>query len=735
MTDKLPSMVSYWGSDGRCQFANPAYIHWIGRTQKELIGKRLDEVLDARSYERIKPRVDASHRGEAQYYETKLKTADGADVYCQVHYLPDIKHGVVQGVFVLITDVSAIKNAGLKLQEANQQLASALKEAKAANEAKGQFLSNMSHEIRTPMNSVLGFLGLALENELTPGLRRQLTTAHKAAKSLLVLINDILDLSKLQSGKIEFERLPFNLHSLIDSAVEMLAVKAIEKKLDIRVDYAADAGLCFVGDPIRIRQVVTNLLGNAIKFTDVGQISISVGAAEGYPGVVIKVADTGIGMTPEQMQRIFSPFVQADNSTTRRFGGTGLGVSICKQIVEAMGGSIGVESVIDKGSTFFVSMPLEPLPDDAECSGADDVENETARSQRRFRVLLADDIEENIELGLARLKGQGHAVDIARSGLQAVQLSAANDYDIILMDVHMPEMNGLDATREIRRVQREAKYQVPIVALTASVMASERAICMQAGMTGFIGKPIDFHELLAIMEKQVPTGRGHRNFVLPPAHDAVELPPSAGRADIAIVDLDEGCNRWGGTALYMNALSRFSSKYGDAPSEMRALVLQQDWDAAYQLSHAFKGIASTLSLVEAAAIAAEVDGLIKARKSQEALARIGVLENASARAAAQIAEITLHMETESGIESAEAAVLPIAVDAKILDSLSGTLNRDDPDAVEQALTQHAGVLPENMILRLRRCLEDYEFDQARGVIEEFRQASAVADKQEREVVP
>ena len=723
ITDKLPSMVSYWDARGRCKFANPAYQRWAGLPMAELIEKPIQEVLGDTTYNKLKPKIEAAYRGEVQYYETRLRDPSGKTIYGQVHYIPDVVYGHVVGIFVLVTDVSAIKQAELQLRQANEKLAAALDEAKAANEAKGNFLSNMSHEIRTPMNSVLGFLGLALEGELPPNLRRQLTTAHNAAKSLLMLLNDILDLSKLQSGKIEFERIPLNLQSLINSAVDMFSVKANEKKLNVRIDYAPEAGNRFYGDPMRIRQVITNLLSNAIKFTDAGTVCIAVRPATDFSGVVLTVSDSGIGMTHDQMRRIFAPFVQADTSMTRRFGGTGLGVSICRQIAESMGGTISVESEAGKGSAFHVGFPLEPLPDDVECPDADIVGNEIMHSPRRFKVLLADDIEENIELGIARLMAQGHAVDIARSGRQAMKSALSGDYDIILMDVHMPEMNGLDATRAIRQAQEGAQYQVPIVALTASVLAMERDQCMAAGMTGFVGKPIDFGELFATMEALVPAERGQKNNgSAKPASAALRAGFAAG-IDPDVVDWEEGPRRWGDTDLYVTALMRFSARYADTPQKLRALLALADWTGGYELAHAFKGIASNLSLMQAARIGAKLNDLFKAENGEGLAELLDELEAACRKAVLAVARIAddygAHRQKPAdAMEEAEETGGNLAA----LDDLLRALENDDPGAVELALGKWSAALPKRLVARIQSYLEDYEFDQAKALIDGYRQS-------------
>ncbi|PKU23991.1 PAS domain S-box protein [Telmatospirillum siberiense] len=515
VTDNLPGIVGYWDRDLRCRFANRGYLEWFGLDNEKMIGITLESALGDEFTRSNRPIIDAALSGQPQQFERTIRKPSGELGHVLAHYIPDFDSQRVIGFFAVVSDVTPIKVAEIQLREMNEKLEEALAEAKMGSLVKSQFLANMSHEIRTPMNAVLGFLGLALGHELPATVHRQLVIAHNAAKSLLVLINDILDLSRMQSGNLGIEEILFDFPALLRDALAMFQIKARDANLGLRLHYSADLPRSFVGDPMRIRQIITNLVGNAVKFTQVGTVTVSVADA-GEPGLIeLSVTDTGIGMTAEQLDRIFKPFVQADSSTTRRFGGTGLGVSICKELAELMGGRIGVESQPGKGSTFHVVLRLlpasliGPADDDAGRGDGDgDAADNPFQPKRRFRVLLAEDIGANATLAEILLAKQGHDVVTVRNGREAVDRMGEENFDVILMDVQMPVMDGLEASREIRRMKDAEKRSVPIIALTASVLAEQKNQCFEAGMTAFVAKPMDFEELFRTMEKVVPANRG-----------------------------------------------------------------------------------------------------------------------------------------------------------------------------------------------------------------------------------
>jgi signal transduction histidine kinase/ActR/RegA family two-component response regulator len=382
----------------------------------------------------------------------------------------------------------------------NAELRLAKERAEEAARLKTEFLANMSHEIRTPMNGVMGMISLVLDQLADPAQREQLQVAHCAARSLVTILNDILDLSKIEAGKLTIESLDFDLRSTVREAVRMFEIAARDKRLELSATIHAGCPAWVRGDATRLRQILVNLVGNAVKFTPRGAVRVSVRPAQ--PGrISFQVSDTGIGVPPDKLNTIFEPFTQADGSHTRQFGGTGLGLTITRRLAELMGGSVRAESQISRGSTFTADLPL------AEVAKPAAFDRPAAQSVPAvpLQVLVAEDNLVNQKVVEAMLSRQGHTVTLANNGEEAFRHFLAARFDLVLMDIQMPEADGLQAARWIREeekrreeeLHRGSSDRLPILALTAHASLAQRDQCVAAGMDGVLTKPIDLATLAA----------------------------------------------------------------------------------------------------------------------------------------------------------------------------------------------------------------------------------------------
>lgn len=494
----IPDLVFYKDLDGIYLGCNKAFASFTGRDSNDIIGKTdfdlysEEEALLFRSSDQ-----EVTENNKQVIMELWANWPDGKRVLLETHKNPIVdEFDQLIGIIGISRDITERHFDKMELQKAKE-------DAEAANMAKSMFLANMSHEIRTPMNGIIGMTDILQQTELTEEQREFLKIISLSGTNLLTIINDILDFSKIESGGIDLEKIDFNLLDPIDETIKLLSYKAQQKNLYLNLQVSADLPKIVNGDPLRTKQILINLVNNALKFTEKGGITIALELQERTSNrtkVLIKVIDTGIGISEEGKQRLFKSFSQTDASTSRKYGGTGLGLTISKRLVELMNGEIGVESEECKGTTFWFSLSFGNA-DGNEIYNSD----KTTRSQEKktsLHILLAEDNPINQRVALFNLKKMGHQVDIADNGLIAFDLFKKNKYDIILMDIQMPEMDGIDATHQIRQWEKanQAKDIIPIIAMTANAMKGDKENFINQGMSGYISKPFKTAELETILQ-------------------------------------------------------------------------------------------------------------------------------------------------------------------------------------------------------------------------------------------
>jgi signal transduction histidine kinase/CheY-like chemotaxis protein/HPt (histidine-containing phosphotransfer) domain-containing protein len=532
----------------------------------------------------------------------------------EVRWMATWVHNFYNSKGIAIQQVGLIQDI-TERKRVDQQLRESELKANLANQAKSEFLANMSHEIRTPMNGIIGMADLTLKTQLNSEQFNYLNKIKYSAKSLLSIINDILDFSRIEAGKLEMDLAPFSLEEMLSYVTNITSVAAIEKNIEVKILLNDKTPKWLIGDSLRLGQVLINILGNAIKFTEKGEIVFSILPQELFLeklSLVFKVQDSGIGMTSEQITRLFQPFSQADGGITRRYGGTGLGLVISKKLVEIMCGNIEVESEIGVGSTFTVTVPLGIVQDSRQIIANPNKPAKQSKLEANAiligqKILLVEDNEINREVAISLLTSFGCMTQFAPDGRIGVQRVLAENFDLVLMDIQMPEMDGLTATRLIRTDERFS--ELPIIAMTANAMTGDKEICLATGMNDYITKPVDSVKLAEVLSKWLDSKPQKSFCVKKPRQSKIGDLQEGVSDQSSAFDFSELLAYCSNVKTLRKVLLLFCARFKDVVPRLRQQIRESRYEEAKILTRTLKVVASNLCAVDLSEAAEAVENV------------------------------------------------------------------------------------------------------------------------------
>ncbi len=629
-TENLDGVITSWNAGAEELF---------GYTAEEAIGKEYAILIPSEDRATLNAR-ERIRSGQKLSCETRMVTKNGTIIDIEISAAPMFDdNGVHSGEITIARDIT-------ERRRTQEQLLQAKKAAEAASQAKSDFVANMSHEIRTPMNGILGFTELALDSDLNAEQRDNLSAVKSSAESLLGVINDILDFSKIEAGRLDVESIPFSLRDSLDQTIKSLELRARQKGLKLTWDVAPDVMDYVIGDPVRLRQVIVNLVGNAIKFTSHGEVGVRVemGPSSATDArLLFTVRDTGIGIPPEKQRLIFEAFSQADMSTTRIYGGTGLGLTISSRLLELMGGNIAVESEPAKGSVFrftiHVKLPAEHSQPAGLAAQPASLRSRSARAESNMlAILVAEDNPVNQKLARRLLEKLGHHVDLAENGEQAVTAVKSRHFDVVLMDLQMPVMGGLAATAMIRDWERDRGTHIPIIAMTAHAMQGDRERCLDSGMDGYVSKPIDIAALVSTLETIIPSA--------PKAASLGEPSVPRQTTDLTL-DLELALQHTDNDrVLLCEIIDIFLADCPQSIAEIAAAVQAGNSEKVQRSAHKLKGSLVSLAAPRAASLAAALESAGRSGNMPEAGRLFLQLKDEMKRLLPQLGEISRSFRQE-----------------------------------------------------------------------------------------